>query len=186
MQKSSPCVWLEEAQRCESPNFNDRPDNAEVSLLVIHNISLPEGEYGGDCVAALFCNTLDCDSHPAFDSLRGLEVSAHLFIDRQGHLTQFVDLDKRAWHAGISRFQDRENCNDFSIGIELEGCDSEAYTDQQYHCLARVTDSIMQRYPAISRERIVGHSDVAPGRKTDPGPAFDWQRYFSSLAETST
>ncbi len=173
--------WLTAAARCPSPNCNERPDPADVSLLVIHNISLPPGEYGTGCVHQFFCNALDCDAHPYFDEIRGMEVSSHLLIERDGTLTQFVSLDDRAWHAGVSTFCGRENCNDFSIGIELEGCDTEAYTDGQYKSLADVTGDLMHAYPAITRDRITGHSDIAPGRKTDPGPAFDWERYLALL-----
>jgi AmpD protein len=174
--------WLSGAMHCPSPNFNARPDPADISLLVLHNISLPPGEYGTGCVQQFFCNTLDCDAHPYFAEIRGLEVSSHLLIERDGKLTQFVSFDSRAWHAGASSFCGRENCNDFSIGIELEGCDTEAYTDAQYKSLTAVTGELMRAYPAISRDRITGHSDIAPGRKTDPGPAFDWQRFLGSLS----
>ncbi|MEM0953564.1 MAG: 1,6-anhydro-N-acetylmuramyl-L-alanine amidase AmpD [Pseudomonadota bacterium] len=172
--------WHGRALRCESPNYNARTCD-DISLLVIHNISLPPGEYGDGCVQAFFANALDCDSHPAFDELRDMQVSAHFLIERDGQLTQFVSTDERAWHAGVSSFAGRENCNDFSIGIELEGSDSEAYTDAQYKQLAALTQDIMQCYPAITVDRIVGHADIAPGRKTDPGPAFDWTRYRASL-----
>ena len=172
--------WLPAASRCPSPNFNERPE--AVDLLVIHNISLPPGEYGTGCVQQFFCNALDCDAHPYFDEIRGMEVSSHLLIERDGTLTQFVSLADRAWHAGVSSFCGRENCNDFSIGIELEGSDTEAYTDAQYERLAAVTGDIMNAYPAITRDRITGHSDIAPGRKTDPGPAFDWDRYHRLLS----
>jgi AmpD protein len=175
--------WLDTAVRRPSPNCNGRPDPDDISLLVIHNISLPPGEYGTGCVQQFFCNELDCDSHPWFEAIRGVEVSAHLLIERDGRVTQFVSFRDRAWHAGVSAFCDRENCNDFSIGIELEGSDTEAYTDAQYTSLAAVTGEIMDAYPAISRDRITGHSDIAPGRKTDPGPVFDWQRYRSLLEE---
>ena len=168
--------WLSGASRCPSPNCNERPDRDDISLLVIHNISLPPGQYGTGCVEEFFCNRLDCDAHPYFENLRDLEVSAHLLVERDGSVTQFVEFERRAWHAGASRFEGRENCNDFSIGIELEGCDSEAYTDAQYASLATITGEIMRNYPAITRDRITGHSDIAPGRKTDPGPAFDWER----------
>ncbi len=173
--------WLAGARRCASPNCNERPDPADVSLLVIHNISLPPGEYGTGCVQEFFCNQLDCDSHPFFDEIRGLEVSSHLLIERDGSCTQFVSFDARAWHAGVSEFCGRDNCNDFSIGIELEGCDTEAYTDAQYQSLAAVTGELMRTYPLITPDRITGHSDIAPGRKTDPGPAFDWERYRALL-----
>lgn len=174
--------WLDGARRCPSPNCNERPDPADISLLVIHNISLPPGEYGTGCVQQFFCNELDCDAHPWFEEIRGLEVSAHLLIERDGRVTQFVSFLERAWHAGVSAFCGREGCNDFSIGIELEGCDTEAYTDAQYASLTAITGELMNAYPAITRGRITGHADIAPGRKTDPGPAFDWQRYLSRLA----
>jgi AmpD protein len=173
--------WLDAADRCLSPNCNRRPDPADVSLLVIHNISLPPGEYGTGCVHQFFCNELDCEAHPYFDEIRGMEVSSHLLIERDGSMTQFVSFEDRAWHAGASIFCGRENCNDFSIGIELEGCDTEAYTDAQYNSLAFVTGELMRAYPGITRDRITGHSDIAPGRKTDPGPAFDWKRYLGML-----
>ena len=173
--------WLDGATRCPSPNCNVRPDPADISLLVIHNISLPPGEYGNGCVSEFFCNALDCDAHPYFDEIRDMEVSAHLLVERDGSVTQFVSLDERAWHAGASEFCGRSNCNDFSIGIELEGCDTEAYTDAQYKSLAAITGEIMRSYPGITRDRIAGHADIAPGRKTDPGPAFDWDRYLGML-----
>ncbi|MEE4190160.1 MAG: 1,6-anhydro-N-acetylmuramyl-L-alanine amidase AmpD [Halieaceae bacterium] len=173
--------WLDSAARCPSPNCNARPQPADISLLVIHNISLPPGEYGTGCVQQFFCNQLDCDAHPYFDEIRGMEVSSHLLIERDGAVTQFVSLADRAWHAGVSSFEGRDNCNDFSIGIELEGCDTEAYTDAQYAALAAITGELMRAYPAITRDRITGHSDIAPGRKTDPGPAFDWAHFRELL-----
>jgi len=175
--------WLEEAQRCESPNYNERPDPSDISLLVIHNISLPPGQYGGPCVREFFCNQLDCDAHEYFGQLRDMQVSSHLLIERDGLLVQFVPLDERAWHAGMSHFDGRDNCNDFSIGIELEGSDDEPYTDAQYAALVQATRSIMSVYPRITQDRIRGHCDIAPGRKTDPGAAFDWRRYRSALVE---
>lgn len=168
-------------RHCPSPNCNERPQAAIVDLLVIHNISLPPGQFGGGHVQALFTNQLDCDADPAFDELRGLEVSAHLLIDRMGVVTQFVPLHQRAWHAGKSCFEGRSGCNDFSIGIELEGTDTLAYTDAQYMQLARVTYRLIRSFPALTPARIVGHSDIAPERKTDPGPAFDWARYRQLL-----
>ena len=173
--------WLEEARPVPSPNYNARPAEAEVSLLVIHNISLPPGEFGGRYICDFFTNCLDCDAHPYFSEISGLEVSAHLLIDREGKLTQFVSLDDRAWHAGESCFQGVENCNDFSIGVELEGADDVPYSDLQYRSLARLAKQLMIQYPAIVESRIVGHSDIAPGRKTDPGPAFDWHRFKAEL-----
>jgi len=156
----------------------------EPELLVIHNISLPPGEYGSDCIERLFTNCLDWDAHPFFDEIRGAQVSAHLLIRRCGELVQFVDLRQRAWHAGQSCYAGRDNCNDFSIGIELEGTDDDAYTDIQYVTLAAVSSTVLSHYRGMSRRRIVGHSDIAPGRKTDPGPAFDWTKYRSLIAGT--
>jgi AmpD protein len=177
--------WLTGARACPSPNFNARPEGESVSLLVIHNISLPPGEFGGGCVEDFFCNQLDHDRHPFFDEIRGVEVSAHFLIDREGEVTQFVSTDDRAWHAGVSVFEGREGCNDFSVGIELEGTDDQPYTDAQYRTLVGVTKVLRQRYPAIHPHRITGHSDIAPGRKTDPGPGFDWERFRRSLEATS-
>lgn len=173
--------WLLEAKHCASPNFNSRPPHATVDLLVIHNISLPPGEFGGDHVEALFCNRLDCAAHPALAELQGVEVSAHLFIDRAGAITQFVSLHDRAWHAGKSQFEARENCNDFSIGIELEGTDTVPYTHQQYAQLSAVVRALCDYFPQLTSARIVGHSDIAPERKTDPGPAFDWNQLHRLL-----
>ncbi|MEX1033027.1 MAG: 1,6-anhydro-N-acetylmuramyl-L-alanine amidase AmpD [Cellvibrionaceae bacterium] len=174
--------WLNPATHLPSPNFDSRPDGSAVDLLVIHNISLPPGDYGSGCVQQLFCNSLDCSKHPYFAKLVGLKVSSHLLIEREGNVTQFVSFDERAWHAGESTHAGRSRCNDFSIGIELEGVDEEPYTDQQYTALVAVTDTLLQSYAAINNQRIVGHCDIAPERKTDPGPAFDWQRYLSALA----
>lgn len=173
--------WLHSALRCPSPNTNERPPGCEIDLLVIHNISLPPGEFGGGHVERLFCKTLDCSAHPWFERLRGLEVSAHMLISRDGSLTQFAPFHVRAWHAGASVFEGRANCNDFSIGIELEGTDDIPYTDAQYAALVSVTRALMREFRGISLARIVGHSDVAPGRKTDPGAAFDWSRYRAAL-----
>lgn len=174
--------WLLQARKVPSPNFGPRPDNCSPDLLVIHNISLPPGQFGGDCIERLFTNCLDWDEHPFFAEIRGAQVSAHLLIERTGELLQFVDLDERAWHAGQSCFAGRDNCNDFSIGIELEGTDDTPYTDEQYLVLVAVTRALQARYKGISDDRIVGHSDIAPGRKTDPGPGFDWVRYRHSIA----
>lgn len=172
---------LEPVRHCISPNYNQRPPATPVDLLVIHNISLPPGQFGGDYIEALFCNRLDCAADPAFAELRELEVSAHLLIDRAGAITQFVSLHDRAWHAGQSCFQERSGCNDFSIGIELEGTDTLPYSDAQYAQLTRVTRLLFDNFPALTPARIVGHSDIAPVRKTDPGPAFDWVRYKRQL-----
>ena len=174
--------WFRGIEHCASPNFNERPPGAEVDLLVIHNISLPPGEFGGPAIRELFTNCLDCSIHPSFDSLRDLCVSSHLLIDREGSLCQFVSFNDRAWHAGASTFEDRDNCNDFSIGIELEGTDDTPYTESQYESLVMVTRSLQCYYPKIAPDRIVGHCDVAPGRKTDPGPTFDWRYFKQQLA----
>ncbi|MES9936943.1 MAG: 1,6-anhydro-N-acetylmuramyl-L-alanine amidase AmpD [Sedimenticola sp.] len=173
---------LEDAHQHQSPNRDDRPDGSPIDLLVIHNISLPPGEFGGPWIENLFHNCLDPDAHPYFRDICQLQVSAHLLIRRQGEIIQYVPFTQRAWHAGDSIFEGRERCNDFSIGIELEGADETPYTDIQYQRLAEVARAVMSRYPAITPERIVGHSDIAPGRKTDPGDAFDWQRFQQLLA----
>ncbi len=174
--------WLSGISHCPSPNFNARPDAAEISLLVIHAISLPPDQFGGPGVQQLFCNQLDPQAHPFFEQIKDLRVSAHLFIRRGGGMIQFVSFCERAWHAGQSCFEGREECNDFSIGIELEGCDTRPFTAAQYRALSRVTRLLQQRWPAITAQRIAGHSDIAPGRKTDPGPGFDWVRYREQLA----
>lgn len=172
---------LPAARFVASPNFDERPAGARVTLLVVHSISLPPGRFSGDAVADLFGNRLDPSIHPSFAALAGLKVSAHFFIRRRGELIQFVPVPKRAWHAGVSIWQGRERCNDFAVGIELEGCDDRAFTHPQYRLLARLTRSLQASYPISD---IVGHSAIAPGRKTDPGPCFDWVRYRASLAET--
>jgi len=172
---------LEQARQLSSPNQSERPTDGEVSLLVIHNISLPPGEFGGGHVDELFGNRLDPQCHPYFSEICQLRVSAHLFIDRAGDVTQYVPFDRKAWHAGQSCFNGRENCNEFSIGIELEGTDCTKFTERQYDSLVAITRLLMSQYPAITVERIVGHSDIAPGRKTDPGEHFDWQRLRSAL-----
>jgi AmpD protein len=150
-------------------------------LLVIHNISLPAGQFGGQCIEQLFTNCLDYSTHPDFSDLQGLHVSAHLLIDRHGTVTQFVPLCRRAWHAGESEYGGQAGCNDFSIGIELEGTDDCPYTEQQYQALAKMTEHIRDLHPAISTDRIVGHSDISPGRKSDPGKAFDWGYFFQLI-----
>ncbi len=172
--------WYKEAEPSPSPHFNHRPDG-EVSLLVIHNISLPAGRFGLPYIEQLFLGTLDTETDASFAGLKGLEVSAHFLIRRDGELRQFVSVDQRAWHAGVSNFEGRSGCNDFAIGIELEGTDDSGFTEEQYHKLITLTQSLQQAYPDITKERIVGHSDIAPGRKTDPGPGFDWQRYLQAL-----
>lgn len=178
--------WLWPATHLPSPNCNERPAGGGIDLLVIHNISLPAGCFGGGHVEALFTNCLDCRAHPDFADLAGLEVSAHLLVDRAGAITQFVSFDRRAWHAGRSCFEGRENCNDFSIGIELEGTDTLPYAPAQYVALAAVTRVLCGRYPALTPARIVGHSDIAPQRKTDPGPAFDWDHYRRLLSDVGS
>ncbi|MCX8048722.1 MAG: 1,6-anhydro-N-acetylmuramyl-L-alanine amidase AmpD [Methylohalobius sp.] len=172
--------WLKPCRKLISPNQDERP-NGEISLLVIHAISLPPGEFGGQYIDQLFTNRLDSKAHPYFAEIAELKVSAHLLIDRQGRLTQYVPFHRRAWHAGVSSFQGRERCNDFSIGIELEGTETIPFTDAQYRILAAVTILLLAKYSELSQERIVGHSDIAPGRKTDPGPSFDWKRLYQSL-----
>jgi AmpD protein len=172
---------LREARWVPSPNHDPRPPATTVDLLVIHGISLPPGEFGGPWIEQLFQNRLEWEAHPYFATIRGLRVSAHLLIRRDGDLIQFVDLHERAWHAGASSFTGRSACNDFSIGIELEGADTIPYTDAQYRVLAETVRELMVRFPAIGPERIVGHSDIAPGRKSDPGPAFDWGRLRSLI-----
>ncbi len=173
--------WLSRAVCVNSPNYDERPPQCEPSLLVVHNISLPPGEYGGPWVDDLFCNRLDASVHPYFREIASLRVSSHLLILRDGEVRQYVSFDRRAWHAGQSCFKGRNRCNDFSIGIELEGCDDEPYEEAQYRQLAEVTLDIQSRYPAISADRIVGHCDIAPQRKTDPGPAFDWACFRALL-----
>lgn len=173
--------WLNRAKKLESPNADPRPDANDISLLVIHNISLPPAQFGGSYIEQLFSNNLNPDDHPYFRDIYKLQVSSHLLIDRQGNITQFVPFDQRAWHAGVSEFDGRQRCNDFSIGIELEGTDDIGYTDIQYSVLAQVSQQIMAQYPTITSNRVVGHSDIAPERKTDPGQAFDWQRYKQLL-----
>lgn len=173
--------WLSAASRVPSPNFDDRPNPDDISLLVIHCISLPPGEFGNECINQLFCNQLNPDDHPYFKDIYQLKVSSHLVIKRSGELVQYVAFDKRAWHAGQSSYQGRERCNDFSIGIELEGTESVAYTDAQYIQLGDVANTLVRAYPNLSKNRITGHSDIAPGRKTDPGPSFDWQKFYGLL-----
>lgn len=170
--------WCSGAKRVPSPNFDARPASTAVDLLIIHNISLPPGEYGGPFIEQLFCNGLDCDAHPYFDQLRQLKVSAHFLIRRDGEVIQFVSANNRAWHAGVSNFGGRERCNEFSIGIELEGSDFDAFKSAQYEALASLTQALRRRYPLTD---VAGHEHVAPGRKTDPGPFFDWARYRKSL-----
>ena len=172
---------LSQARQIPSPNQGTRPRGTEIDLLVIHNISLPPGEFGGPWIERLFLNRLDPGEHPYFERIAAVRVSAHLLIRRDGELIQFVDLQRRAWHAGRSCFDGRRECNDYSIGIELEGADRTPFDDAQYRRLAETTIEIQRRFPAITKHRITGHSDIAAGRKTDPGPAFEWQRYRAML-----
>ena len=173
--------YLETARKCLSPNYSKRESN-DVSLLVLHNISLPPGEFGNENVEKLFTNQLDPEEHPYFKEIYELKVSSHLFIDREGLIVQFVPFDLAAWHAGVSNFKGRDNCNQFSIGIELEGTDNAKYTKEQYDSLVRVTKILMSKFPEIKKENIVGHSDIAPERKTDPGESFDWNFFLSALS----
>jgi AmpD protein len=157
-----------------SPNFNNRPNENDISLLVIHCISLPPNKFGGNYIADLFCNQLNPNAHPYFETIYQLEVSAHLLIRRDGECVQFVPFNKRAWHAGVSNFQRRENCNDFSIGIELEGSETMDYCEVQYETLNKIIATLRKTYPKLTN--IVGHSDIAPDRKTDPGDSFNWSK----------
>ena len=170
------------ARQCESPNQDARPDGVETSLVVLHCISLPPGKFGGDEIEQLFCNCLDWDGHPYFAAIRGMEVSAHLLVRRDGELLQFVPFSARAWHAGASCFQGRSTCNDYSIGIELEGVDNVPYDERQYDVLIPLLATMLRTYSNLSARRIAAHSDIAPGRKTDPGPAFDWLRLYDGLS----
>lgn len=165
--------WWSSAEARPSPNFDERPAGEAVTLVVLHSISLPPGEYGGDAVEQLFTNRLDCDAHPYYAQLRGLRVSAHFFVRRDGRVLQFVSCERRAWHAGRSHWRGRDDCNHFSIGIELEGLEGLAFADAQYLVLARLLRALARRWPIAEA---VGHEDVAPGRKADPGPGFDWPR----------
>ncbi len=168
--------WLTNTQHCPSPNFNHRPEDSNISLLVIHNISLPPNQFDNDYIEHFFCNTLDCTLHPYFESIKDLQVSAHALIKRTGEIIQFVSFNNRAWHAGRSSFEGQAECNDYSIGIELEGTDNTPYTEAQYQQLKTTISKLQHHYPKITSERITGHNAIAPGRKTDPGPSFDWTR----------
>ena len=167
---------MRNARQVASPNYDARPDGVEAELIVVHGISLPPGEFGGPWIERLFMNTLPPDMHPYFAEIGELRVSSHLLVARDGELTQFVKFTDRAWHAGQSSYHGRAACNDFSIGVELEGLDTLAYEEAQYGALAEVVAALCDAYPRLSPERLVGHSDISPGRKTDPGPAFDWER----------
>ncbi|TYA50589.1 1,6-anhydro-N-acetylmuramyl-L-alanine amidase AmpD [Aggregatibacter actinomycetemcomitans] len=173
--------WLLDERRMLSPHFDQRPDPQDISLLIIHYISLPPEQFGGGYIDDFFQGKLDAQTHPYFQEISLLRVSAHCLIERTGRITQYVNFNDRAWHAGLSYFEGREKCNDFAIGIELEGSNEQPFTAQQYDTLQRLTRQIMQAYPRITKERIVGHCDVSPGRKIDPGQYFDWQRYLQYL-----
>jgi len=175
---------LGDARQVPSPNCDARPDDIPIDLLVIHAISLPTGKFGGPWIDALFCNRLDPAAHPDFASICQLTVSAHVLIRRSGEIIQYVPFQQRAWHAGQSQFQGRETCNNFSIGIELEGCDDRPFESIQYQQLAHLTRSLIRAYPGINSERITGHSNISPGRKTDPGPYFNWPQFQRLLTET--
>ncbi len=179
-------AWLENIRHCTSKHCDDRPEGTKIELLVIHNISLPPGKFGGSYIDQLFTHTLDKNDHPFFVEIAELRVSAHFLIQRTGKITQYVSLLQRAWHAGVSSFAGRSRCNDFSIGIELEGCDDVPYTEKQYQHLIQLIHLLQQEWPILTQDRIVGHCDIAPGRKTDPGPAFDWQRLKLMHSHTST
>ena len=175
--------WLRSARQVRSPNVDERPPGEAVTLAVVHAISLPPEEFDGDAVERFFTNCLDCNAHPYFAQLRELHVSAHLFIRRDGEVVQFAPFAARAWHAGVSRWRGRERCNDFSVGIELEGSDQQPFTDVQYQRLAQCLAELVTRLPIAD---IAAHADIAPGRKTDPGPHFDWARLQRELAIPTT
>jgi len=173
---------LEQSEFIESPNFDDRPQGQEVSLLVVHGISLPAGKYGGPWISQLFTNCLSADDHDDFADICDLHVSSHFLIRRDGSVIQYVPVHHRAWHAGVSCFEQQHACNDYSVGIELEGTDDEPYTSEQYDQLIELAAAVMDIYPSITLPRIVGHADIAPGRKTDPGESFDWQQLRKKLS----
>ena len=173
--------WLVNERRVLSPHFDQRPEPKEISLLIIHYISLPPEQFGGGYIDDFFQGKLDPQAHPYFQEISPLRVSAHCLIERTGRITQYVNFADRAWHAGLSCFEGRDKCNDFAIGIELEGSNEQPFTDAQYLALQALTQEIMRTYPHITKERIVGHCDVSPGRKIDPGQYFDWQRYLQNI-----
>ncbi len=172
---------LDCAKQLSSPNFNERSDEADISLIVIHCISLPPGEFNNNYIDQLFCNRLNPSDHPYFKEVSQLKVSAHLLISRDGYVTQYVPFNKRAWHAGASEYHGRSDCNDFSIGIELEGTETNGFTNLQYHNLAEIISALLHHYPSLDKRRITGHSSIAPGRKTDPGEHFAWDKLFELL-----
>jgi len=177
---------LADAIQTPSSNFDERPDGTGISLIVVHNISLPPGEFGGPYISQLFTNQLDRHGHPYFADIYQMRVSSHLLVRRNGDIIQYVPFHKRAWHAGISTYEDRDNCNDFSIGIELEGTDETPYEPIQYEKLAKLIVELRQNYPDIDKNAITGHSDIAPGRKTDPGPAFNWGHLQKLITQLRT
>lgn len=174
--------WLAGLRRAPSPHFNERPGEGRISLVVLHGISLPPDEFGGRWVEDFFTGRLDCSVHPYFETIRELHVAPHVFIRRDGGAVQCVSFLRRAWHAGRSSWRGREECNDYSVGIELEGNDTTPYTDAQYRRLAGILPALVKAYPGIRENGVVGHADIAPDRKTDPGPAFDWDRLHGDLA----
>ena len=176
--------WIDGVVRCASPNCDDRTDPDDIALVVVHNISLPPGQFGGGLVQELFTNCLDCTVDGALSDLEGVRVSSHLFVDRRGNVTQFVPFHRRAWHAGVSSYRGREGCNDYSIGIELEGTDDVDYDEAQYTSLAALVVALMNRYPRLSLDGVVGHQEIAPQRKSDPGSSFDWSRLFRDVLRT--
>ncbi|HEX3950254.1 MAG TPA: 1,6-anhydro-N-acetylmuramyl-L-alanine amidase AmpD [Steroidobacteraceae bacterium] len=182
MQVDLESALMRGARQVASPNFDARPPGVEAHLIVVHGISLPPGEFGGPWIERLFTNTLPLDIHPYFAEVGELRVSSHLLVARDGEVTQFVKFTDRAWHAGQSAFEGRAACNDFSIGVELEGSDTLAYEAAQYETLAIAVAALCEAYPRLSPDRLVGHSDISPGRKTDPGPAFDWERARSCIS----
>lgn len=186
MDMSTPTIdekgWYPLARRVPSPHFDDRPFEEDVSLLVVHNISLPPGQFGGAYIEDFFLGKLDASIHPFFNVIKDMRVSAHCLIRRDGEVVQFVPFGSRAWHAGMSSFAGRARCNDYSVGIELEGTDYVAYTEEQYQSLQHLTLALLARYPEMTRERITGHQYIAPLRKSDPGLVFDWRRFKTSLS----
>lgn len=173
--------WLDNTKKVVSPHYDQRPVPQEISLLIIHYISLPPEQFGGPYIDQFFQGKLEPTTHPYFEEIKDLRVSAHCLINREGEITQYVNFNDRAWHAGLSQFEGREKCNDFSIGIELEGNNEQPFTEKQYRALTQLTKSLIHFYPQITKQRIVGHCDVSPGRKIDPGQYFDWLKYLNSL-----
>jgi AmpD protein len=177
-----PDGWIQPCRHVASPNHDERPPGEAVTLLVVHSISLPPGQYGGDAIERFFTNCLEPNAHPYFQEICALKVSSHFLIRRDGELVQFVPTTRRAWHAGVSRWRGRERCNDFSVGVELEGLDDAPFDERQYAALAQLISDLRQSLPLRD---IAGHSDIAPGRKTDPGPGFDWPRLLRELAKSA-